>query len=125
MCKRLDATQVTDLQNIQARIQDYSVSHNALPQTLADLGQPTLPTAPEKRAAYQYNIVDNGFELCATFAQVSTEPQMGYTMPVGVDGTIKNPDNWQHGAGKTCFKRVLTPSTPTNQPIAVPTQVKQ
>jgi Domain of unknown function (DUF5671) len=121
--QRLDATEITDLQTIQWSIQDYSLSHGALPQTLSDLTLPKLPTAPENRPAYQYKIVDGGFELCATFAQPSTEQQMGYSAPIGGDGTIKNPDNWQHDVGETCFKRILTPTT-APQPTAVPIEKK-
>lgn len=122
--QRLDVTQITDLQNIQWRLQDYVLSHSALPTTLNDLGEPAVPTAPENRAAYRYSIIEEGFELCATFAQPSTEPQNGYSTPVAVDSTIKNPDNWQHGTGETCFKRVIDPANPNTEPILMPVKKK-
>ncbi|MEN9921001.1 MAG: hypothetical protein RL538_894 [Candidatus Parcubacteria bacterium] len=105
---KLDQTQVTDLQQIQYRIQDYYVVNEKLPDTLATLGEPTVPTAPEGRPAYRYGIVESGFELCATFAQESTENEFMGTPAVMMEkGLIRNPDSWQHGVGETCFERII------------------
>ena len=118
--QRLDSTQVTDLQQIQWRIQDYYLTNEKLPENLSALGEPAVAKAPENRAAYRYNVTTEGFELCATFAeQPSVADAQMYSAPVDKTGGIKNPDNWQHGAGETCFKRIvilaqpIAPVTPT------------
>ncbi len=122
--QRLDATQVTDLQNIQWQIQDYYFTNKKLPDDLSLVTQVPLPKAPESRPSYRYTVVDGGFELCATFSQVSTDPQMNYSKPVMGEGGIQNPDNWQHGIGETCFKRIVAPN-PTTPPVTVPVPAKQ
>jgi glucan phosphoethanolaminetransferase (alkaline phosphatase superfamily) len=105
--QKLDAQQVTDLQQLQWRIQDYSLTNGKLPETLSELSDGTLPEAPEDRAAYKYAITDEGFELCATFAQESKQNEFYGSTSVMEKGLIKNPDNWQHGAGEVCFKRIV------------------
>lgn len=106
--QKLDMTQVNDLQQIQWRIQDYYLTKQKLPESLDELGEPATPQAPEGRAAYQYNVTDDGFELCATFAEPSNPDEfMGGVMAVAEKGLIRNPDNWQHGAGEVCFERVI------------------
>lgn len=116
--QKLDATQISDLQQLQWRIQDHAVTNGTLPESLEQLTGGTLPVAPENRPAYVYKITGDGFELCATFAQPSTESE-NYMYQSGVmieeKMMIKNPDNWQHEAGVSCFKRVINPSTQTNQ----------
>ena len=120
--QRLDMTQVSDLQQIQYRIQDYAVINKKLPTSLSDLSEPAVPTAPETRAAYEYNITKNGFELCATFAADSKgDMYYGGSAPVMEKSYIRNPDNWQHGTGKHCFDRTINPdstdTTPTKDAI--------
>ena len=108
--QKLDATQVSDLQQIQWRVQDYAMTNGVLPDSLDKLAEPTIPAAPENRPAYRYNVTGEGFELCATFAQPSTENE-NYLYPAstGIEGKmmIKNPDNWQHKAGEVCFNRII------------------
>lgn len=109
--QRIDATQVTDLQNIQWQIQDHLAINGSLPQSLELLDGINIPEAPEGRDAYQYKLTDKGFELCATFAAASrpgeffTGPSM-VTKP-GEALMIVNPDNWEHDAGVWCFERVV------------------
>ena len=112
--QRLDSTQINDLQQIQWRIQDYYLTNQKLPENFTALGEPDVPKAPENRAAYRYGITTEGFELCATFTQPSSaaDAQM-YAVPTEKLVPIKNPDNWQHGVGETCFKRIVTPTQPT------------
>ncbi|MEY3784034.1 MAG: hypothetical protein RLZZ230_356 [Candidatus Parcubacteria bacterium] len=128
--KKLDDTQITNLQDMQWHIQDYLTLKNELPKTVAELykGVP-VPEAPEGRAAYRYEIIDTGFMLCATFmansetGRYANDPMMnpvsvGDFKPtaVNLDGTIAesvktkiviNPDNWEHGTGEVCFERVV------------------
>ena len=113
--QKLDATQVSDLQQIQWRVQDYAMTNKKLPESLDQLGEPAVQTAPEDRTAYRYNVTSEGFELCATFSQESTAAEMMYqgaSMPVDTKMMIQNPDNWQHGTGETCFKRVVSKELP-------------
>lgn len=113
--QRLDATQVTDLQQLQWRIQDHAVANGALPASLEELANGAIPTAPEERPAYGYNVTPEGFELCATFAQSSTESENYMyqgSMMSNEKMMIKNPDNWQHDAGEVCFKRIINQDLP-------------
>lgn len=108
--QKLDATQVSDLQQIQWRVQDYAMTNKKLPESLDQLGEPAVQTAPEDRTAYRYNVTSEGFELCANFAQPSTESEnMMYPTSTGIEAKmmIQNPDNWQHKAGEVCFKRLI------------------
>ena len=109
--QRIDSTQVSDLQQIQWRIQDYTVTNGTVPENLATLGEPDVPTAPENRPAYRYEVTAEGFDLCATFAQESTEEMYHGAMAVEEKSYIKNPDNWQHGSGEVCFKRIVNKGT--------------
>jgi hypothetical protein len=117
--RRLDTTQVSDLQTIQWRVQDYILSNDALPKALSDLDDPALPTAPEGRDAYKYTVTEEGFELCATFAKESSQTEFFPSATIPDKGHIKNPDNWQHGTGTHCFKRVI------NKDEALKAEVKE
>ncbi len=112
--QKLDATQVTDLQQIQWRIQDYAMTNKKLPDSLEQLGDAAVPTAPEDRPSYRYVVNNEGFELCATFAQPSTQNEnyMYQASPINEKMMIQNPDNWQHAAGEVCFKRVVNQDLP-------------
>jgi Domain of unknown function (DUF5671) len=113
--QKLDATQVTDLQQLQWRIQDHAVVNGTLPGSLEELSNGTIPTAPEERPDYEYKVTADGFELCATFAQASTDSEnYMYQGSVMIDEKmmIKNPDNWQHEAGAGCFKRIINQALP-------------
>lgn len=108
---RLDETQITDLQNIQWRISEsLAVASGTLPATLEEAfaGFP-VPTAPEDRPAYSYEIIANGFKLCATFSHNSTEDANAFPpMTIADNGSfIKNPDNWMYKEGRYCFDRVV------------------
>lgn len=106
--QKVDQLQLTDLQQMQYRIQDYAVSNNGtLPETLEALGEPKVAQAPVGRAAYRYNVTNDGFELCATFAQPSNPEEFFVSTPVMEKSLIRNPDNWQHGTGEMCFERVI------------------
>ena len=107
---KLDETQLDDLREIQWRIQDHLTVNAALPATLDELEGAALPEAPEDRPAYQYELTENGFQLCATFAEASRGDQRYYGRPYIPETesiVIVNPDNWQHDAGAVCFARVV------------------
>ena len=108
--QKLDDKQIEDLRNIQSQVQEYYlVNNNTLPENLEALaGRVSLPVAPENRTAYTYKKVDEGFELCATFSKSSPEGQPAeFARPVE-KGMIINSENWQHGTGNVCFKRVVS-----------------
>jgi hypothetical protein len=123
--QKLDTQQITDLQTIQWRLQDYYVTNKKLPETLEVLGAPTVPTAPAGRASYQYRITEDGFTLCATFAQESKTTDYMGSAPITEKGFISNPDNWQHGTGETCFKRTLNTYTETDTSLSPGQMMKQ
>ncbi len=110
---RLDETQVMNLQNVQLRIEDYLRVNNVLPATVEELYVGVeVPMAPEDREAYSYQITEKGFELCATFAYPSQNPDM-YSYPVDVSPEltktryIKGGNIWDHKEGRYCFERVV------------------
>ena len=109
--KHLDQQRVNDLQSIQYQVVYYWQSKEELPATLDDLRDPisgfTVPMDPATRAPYEY--VPTGelsFQLCATFTRETPTGiglQEAYPYKVGLD------ENWQHGAGRTCFDRTIDP----------------
>ncbi len=113
--RKLDAQQITDLQQLQWRIQDHAVVNSAVPASLDQLSNGAVTAAPEDRPAYRYNVTAEGFELCATFAQPSSDSEnFMYQTSVVPEAKmmVKNPDNWQHEAGEVCFKRIVTQDLP-------------
>ena len=114
---KIDSQQTTDLNDMQYRIEDHYRLNNALPKDVQTvfIGAPA-PHAVTGRTAYEYKIVDaTTFELCATFSYPSQNTALNAPQPAAVNGEMKNPyNNWDHGAGKTCFERkvvknILTP----------------
>jgi hypothetical protein len=112
--QKLDQTQITDLQQIQWQIQDHLILNGSLPESLDNLTESSkvpLPSAPEEREAYRYELTEQGFQLCATFAAASRSDEFLYSRPFAPTNeapTILNPDNWEHGEGEVCFERVVT-----------------
>jgi type II secretory pathway pseudopilin PulG len=105
---RIDQNQITDLQNIQWRIQDYIALNNRVPEALADVSDgSTLPTAPSERTAYRYEKTESGFQLCATFSRDSLPQDNSFSMPFDKTALIRNPDNWSYTAGESCFERTV------------------
>lgn len=108
---RLDETQITDLQQIQWKIEEQlQISTSTLPKSLEDLyGEFPIPKAPENREAYSYEITKKGFELCATFSHDSSQMNEQYiAKPMFETGIIiKNSDNWSYKAGRYCFDRIV------------------
>ncbi len=107
--QKIDETQISDLREIQWRIQDELTLSGRLPATLDELEGGLIPEAPESRPAYVYELTEKGFKLCATFNQASKEGEL-FGRPITFESsipTIVNPDNWQHEAGEACFERVV------------------
>ena len=106
---KLDAQQITDLQTIQWRVQDAIIqSSSTVPTDLKVVfGEFPAPTAPDNREAYSYAKTDKGFELCATFARDSIPNQFDRPIMSDKSMPIVNAEDWQHKAGRYCFKRLV------------------
>ncbi len=114
---RIDEQRVSDLTQIQSQIvYNYYQPKRMLPASLNDLNDPisgfVLPKDPDTGAMYEYKTIGAlSFELCATFANVSRSAQdVRLTQPVAYPAGGKEiSENWQHGAGHTCFVRTIDP----------------
>ena len=106
---RLDDEQIQALDSMQWKVYEYYNLTKTLPTSLETAyGDLPIPTAPEDRAAYEYQVTGAGtFELCATFAQPSADLGMR-TMPVYEGEALKNAYSWEHTSGRVCFPRVVT-----------------
>jgi hypothetical protein len=108
---KIDEKQVQGLQDIQWRIEDYIRQNEVLPDTIEELYVTgvKVQTAPEDREKYEYNITENGFELCATFLHSTESNDNSMVRPYYPDENtiIKNPHNWEHGEGEVCFDRIV------------------
>jgi hypothetical protein len=135
--RKFDDTRLQHLSSIQQQIFTTFQNSNRLAHDLNELNNAlygfSVPTDPETGLSYEYRVVKNAtfameagkpkqtgdavFELCATF---TTERNFG--MPVAIDGVDPQyavtsyyyPGDrtpfWNHGSGKSCFTRTITPS---------------
>ena len=108
--RNLDEQRANDLQGLQYEIVNYWQAKDVLPATLSDIKDDIrgvrVPADPETNAPYEYAVKGNlQFELCAVFARASNEADSEVARPVGLYGGIN--ENWQHGAGRTCFARTI------------------
>lgn len=110
---QLDEKQITDLRDIQSQIENFVAINgtSSLPSTLDEFFTDfPVPTAPEDREAYSYELTDTGFKLCATF---STDSKINldttYARPYDAAYTypIKNGENWNYKQGRHCFERII------------------
>jgi type II secretory pathway pseudopilin PulG len=116
---RYDEQKVNDLRSIQYQLIDYWRVKQTLPDSLDGLKDPladtTIPVDAQTNAPYTYTKTGaTAFTLCATFNKPAADtagkgayptraPQ--YSGPGG-----GNDENWQHGAGETCFERMIDPT---------------
>jgi hypothetical protein len=111
--RRFDQQRVEHLQFLQSEILHYWINKERLPAQLSDLQDNirglAIPTDPETGAEYIYEKGnDLTFTLCATFAresldydEISGKPRPAEPFGYGIQ------QNWQHGAGYTCFERTI------------------
>ena len=105
---KLDHTQITDLQNIQWKLQDLIASSSTLPDTLTELYEPLpVPTAPETRPAYTYQQTATGFDLCATFSNDALDVQDQFGPKFDAMQPIQNGNDWYYTKGNFCFHRLI------------------
>jgi len=107
--QKIDSEQISDLVNIQYRIESYYAREARLPNSLesafADIA---VPLAPEGRPAYGYNVTgDTSYQLCATFSKATTEQEFYETRSIASPKMDMNNYNWDHGAGEKCFERTI------------------
>lgn len=108
---KIDDQQLTDLQDMQWRIEEFYRVEEQLPENVSDFYSGIEPPeASEERAPYQYNrLSDTSFELCAEFKYESTKnTSLSIARPIFEPGAIKNPNNWDHGTGEWCFERTVS-----------------
>ena len=126
---KLDEKQVTDLQDMQFRIQDYLSINNELPVNLEEAYTGlSVPIAPEDRADYEYQITEDEFNLCADFAHASqNRNNMSYPVEVFdgsvIESRVKGGANWDHPAGRHCFERTISQVQPEIN-LGVPATIK-
>lgn len=99
---KIDTLMVSDLQDMQWRIEDYYRVNNALPENLETIyGSFPVPQAPENKPDYAYEVTgDKTYKLCATFSQAISRGNESVARPV----FEKNAD-WNYKAGEWCFER--------------------
>ncbi len=109
---RLDQQQVTDLQDIQWRIEAYYQETASFPGDYEMLYTDfPVPVAPEGREAYEYKITGSDtYSLCATFVEATPESERSIAKPVAVNGDVYlQNQNWEHPTGRKCFERKIIP----------------
>jgi len=110
--QRKDEQTISDLSTIQSHLENAFALSNTLPESLDTLEERiTIPTAPEGRPAYEYTKTSaTTFTLCATFENPSRPDEITQYESMSEIG-IKNPYDWSHKEGRTCFERVM------NEPV--------
>ncbi|MEX0918193.1 MAG: DUF5671 domain-containing protein [Candidatus Paceibacterota bacterium] len=107
--QRIDQQQISDLQDMQWRIEEHYRTNAVLPDSVAELYTSVpAPKAPEGRSTYEYTVLgEQSYELCATFARQSMRDEYASVARPMYD-TKYHPMNynWEHGVGHTCFERV-------------------
>lgn len=109
---RLDQEQISDLMDMQWRIEAYYQETNSFPANLDQVYQDfEAPQAPEGREAYSYSPTGpDTYELCATFAHPTPEGERQAHRPsFAGDAVYLQNQNWEHPAGIKCFERRIIP----------------
>ena len=110
---RLDQQQITDLQDIQWRIEAYYQETNSFPARVEMVYDNfPAPTAPEGWDSYEYRTTGpDTYVLCATFAQATPAGERSLAKPVGYnDEVYLQNHNWEHSDGYYCFDRKVMPN---------------
>lgn len=107
--QKIDQLQINDLTTIQYAIENFLVtSSSSLPVTLNELyTSPNAPTAPAQRPAYEYQVTDAGFELCATFGADARIDQSNFIQKSDPNQLIIDANNWYYTKGHYCFERTI------------------
>ena len=107
--ERIDATQITHLQEMQWEVEAYYKKNGRLPDTIhAAYEVREVPEAVEGRAAYEYRVTgQHSFELCATFALASPDRRPAVPHLNVEPGVLQNPHEWDYKEGRWCFTRII------------------
>lgn len=109
---RLDEQQLSDLQDMQWRIEAYYQETASFPGDYEMLYTDfPVPVAPEGRESYEYKITGSDtYKLCATFAAATPESERSIAKPSVTNGDVYlQNQNWEHGVGRKCFERKIIP----------------
>jgi len=135
--KRIDDTRLSDVSRIQQEIFNHFQTTDRLPVTLAELDDAfqgyVVPKDPVTGEAYQYRLVQQPvvrnnvqlnrkelitpaiFEICATFETERQYNDRGTPVMTEKMYSVSNyyyagdtSPFWNHGAGETCFRRVIS-----------------
>jgi hypothetical protein len=110
---RYDDQKVSDLQSIQYQVVSYWQAKEKLPTSLTDLSDAlsgsVAPIDPQSGTPYEYQAKGNlSFELCANFNAPMQPSSLSSRAIPAAPGSASG-DSWQHGAGRTCFTRIIDP----------------
>lgn len=113
---RFDEQRASDLQSLQYSVVSYWQQKRQLPESLGELAVLSYgnPKDPDTEAQYEYEVTgEMSFKLCATFATVlpqeKTSGRAGNGMYPTMTGVATVPQNWVHGAARTCFDSTIDP----------------
>lgn len=110
---RIDQNQISDLQDIQWRVEAYHQETNSPPNSIESLYEDIpAPAAPEDRQPYELNVTGaDSYELCATFAHFTPSNERSIPRPISKEDDIYLQNyNWEHGEGEKCFERKIISS---------------
>lgn len=111
---RFDEQRIGNLQEIQNSAANYWQQKSVLPKDLDELSVIGygMPKDPETGKQYEYTVIGElSFRLCADFKTVLTAEAVGANRPYYYTqaGLATVPQNWIHGAARTCFDTTIDP----------------
>ncbi len=113
--ERLDQQRVDNLQALQNQVLNYWIQKEKIPQKAEELEDTIsgfrVPRDPDTSEPYEYRPTGAlSFELCAVFATIEQNNTLT-TPPKPAIAPERRPyaENWDHGAGRTCFTRTIDP----------------
>ena len=104
--KKLDDTQVTDIQNIYYKVNQYYIANETLPENIGNAYlSDEVPTAPEGRPEYSYTTTGEfEYEVCAEFAFASDVERETFVAIEPLDIKKSTTPDWSHKAGNWCYE---------------------
>jgi hypothetical protein len=135
--KRIDDARLSDISRIQQELFNHFQTTDKLPTDLSQLDDAfqgyVVPKDPVTGMAYEYRVIQQPvvrvtpgtgkkelitpatFELCATFETERTYDDRGSPVSMDQKYSVSNyyysgdiSPFWNHGVGRTCFKRVIS-----------------
>ena len=109
---KYDEQKVNDLTNIDSQVINFYVPRGTLPETLADLTNPSNyfvpPVDPQTQKPYEYKAgIFPTYTLCAEFNKPSNNNNQ---MMQPVSYPYKGTSSWAHPAGHYCFTETIDQS---------------